>query len=328
MTSILLLVSLFSVCLILASRDTGMFADAENYAEYFNAVGLGHEVNAEPSFVFIADFVNSADLDVRGLFFIYLLLGLFLKGSFFILKMPEHLHISLLYFTGYFVVHDLVQIRIGAALGVALWAVFLLGERKLWASLLLWFVAFTLHFSTLLLALLSLFLYVIENNRGGISLVRYIALANMIVAITLFFGVYLGNLSFISLLTTLLSDATLIPQRYIENYIDSGEVIGFEKIIYSFTLGITALYALNKGMLVSFMARHAAISITFAVLILVAFKDMPVIGSRFADTLLFFAPLMVFDLYKKNRMLGQILFLWMLFVQVVNLIFFSTVISV
>lgn len=327
MISLLFLV-LFSACLLLANRDTGMFADAENYSEYFNAVISGHEVNAEPSFVFIANLVNFAHLDVRGLFFIYLLLGLFLKGAFFLLKMPRHLHISLIYFTGYFIVHDLVQIRIGAALGVALWAVFLLGERKLWASILLWMVAFTLHYSTLLLAILSISLYVIESNRAGLLIVHRIALANMAVVTTLLFGVLLWDISLISLLTSLLSESTLIPKRYTENYIDSSEVIGFQKIIYSFALAITATYALNRRMLVSFVARHAAVSLTFAVLILTVFKDMPVIGSRLADMLLFFAPLMVFGIYRVKRVFGIVLLSWMLFVQLVNLFFFSKVIFI
>lgn len=328
MTSQLLLFALFAGCLILANRDASMFADAENYSEYFDAVGLGHEINAEPSFVFIADFVNSINLDVAGLFFIYLLLSLFLKGAFFILKMPNHLHISLLYFTSYFIVHDLVQIRIGAALGVALWAVFLLGEKKLWASLFLWLFAFSLHFSSLLLAILSILLYVAENNKVSLSFVRYIASINMIIGTTLLLGAYFWNLSFILLLTNLLSDTSVIPQRYIENYIDSGGVVGFEKIIYSFTLGISAVYALYKRMLAGFMATHAAVSMTFAFLILVAFKDMPVIGSRFADILLFFTPFLVFGVYRENKMLGQILFLWILFVQSINLIFFSKVIFI
>ena len=325
---LLLFLALFSACLILANRDTGMFADAENYSEYFSAVVSGHEVNAEPSFVFIANLVDSAHLDVRGLFFVYLLLGLFLKGSFFLLKMPKHLHISLIYFTGYFVVHDLVQIRIGAALGVALWAVFLLGERKLWASVFLWVIAFALHFSTLLLAIISIFLYFVEINRAGLLIVRRIAFVNMVIVITLLLGVVLLNVSLVSLFASFLGDLTLIPKRYLENYLDSSEVVGFQKIIYSFTLAIVAVYALNRRMLASFVARHAAVCLTFSALILIAFNDMPVIGARLADVLMFFAPLMVFGIYREKRVFGIVLLSWMLFVQLINLFFFSKVIFI
>lgn len=327
MKSLLFLV-LFAACLILANRDTGMFADAENYSEYFNAIVSGYNVNAEPSFIFIANLINSVNLDVRGLFFVYLLLGVFLKGSYFILKMPRHLHIALLYFTNYFIVHDLVQIRIGAALGVALWAVYLLGERKILASLLLWIVAFSLHFSTLLLAIISLLLYIIESNKRKLLIFSWVSLSIISMTTILLLGFFLGGISFNSLFASLFSEISLIPQRYVENYIESEDVIGFSKIIYSFILSTVAFYALNKRMLVSFVARHAAVSLTFASFILVSFKNMPVIGSRLADTLLFFAPLMVFGIYKKNKILGISVYLWMLLVQTVNLFFFSKVIFI
>lgn len=322
----ILFVALFAICLIVANRDIGMFADAENYSEYFYSAASGSTINAEPSFILIAKFVDFFGLELSALFLIYALLGVFLKGAFFILKMPDHLHISLLYFTGYFVTHDLVQIRIGAALGLALWAVFLLGEKKLWLSALLWVFAFTLHFSTLLLACVSIILYFAEDTGSTLFNVGRIAFVNLVLATLLLLASIIFDSSFSSLIASAFSEMEFIPTRYTENYFVSDEVIGFSKIFYSFSLAFVALYALRRGMIVGFAYQHAAVSLTFAALLLIAMKDLPVIGSRLADIFLFFAPLMVMGIYKKNRVLGRFIFLSILAAQLINLIFFSILI--
>jgi len=74
------------------------------------------------------------------------------------------------------------------------------------------------------------------------------------------------------------------------------------------------------------VARHAALSLIGASLLLIAFKDIPVIGARLADTLLFFAPFMLFGLHATKPVLGRVVFFSMLTIQVVNLAFISTVI--
>lgn len=72
----------------------------------------------------------------------YLALGFFLKCLYFFLKMPGRFYLSLIYLTSYFVVHDLVQIRVGAALGLALWAVHYLGARNTLIASVLWRASF------------------------------------------------------------------------------------------------------------------------------------------------------------------------------------------
>lgn len=322
----LLFLMLIPACLMLANRDTGMFADADNYVEYFSAAVSDEVVNAEPSFVFIAKLINLTGSDVRGLFFVYLFLGFFLKSAFFLLKMPGHLKISLIYFTSYFVVHDLVQIRIGAALGVALWAVFLLDRRKLWASIFLWMISFALHFSTLLLALISISLYLLRDNKVVVFGTYRITFASVVFAVLLLFWYFLWGTSLASVITGFFSDFALIPKRYSENYIYSSEVVGVGKMLYSFMLAVVAVYALRKKIFVDFISRHAAVCLALSFFVLVAFNDMPVIASRLADTLLFFAPLMIFGIYRARPVFGAVLLSSMLIVQTTNLFLFSKII--
>lgn len=183
--------------------------------------------------------------------------------SLLFLKMPVHVYLSLIYFTSYFVIHDLVQIRVGAALGLALWAVHHLGERNILVASLLWLVSFFLHFSVAILAALSFFIFAVDSGRiWGLSVARlgYILL---IVNGTLFVWVFLLGSQFSELLRNLLEQHAILPGRYVDNYLEPGDFVGPSKIAYACALGVLALYALHRGLLLTFVARHAALCLVF-----------------------------------------------------------------
>lgn len=318
------LLGLFALCFVLASRDPALFADGDNYAEYVELVLAGVDVHAEPSFHLIVNMIG--ELGLYGVFLLYLVLGFFLKSSYFLLKMPRGFHLILIYLTSYFVLHDLVQIRVGSALGLALWAVHFLGERKLIIAALLLSASFLLHFSVAIVAIFSIFIYAVDNGKiKGLNMVR-LGYASLLASYVLCALVFLLNVSFLEIASNLMDHYELLPKRYVDNYLDLDELIGISKIVYVFALASVALYSLHKGLLLTFVARHAALSLIVASLILIAFRNMPVIGARVADTFIFFAPLMLFGLYATKPIFGRVVFCSMLTIQVVNLAFFSTVI--
>jgi EpsG family len=315
---------LIALCFILAGRDPAIFADGDNYAEYVELVQAEIDVHAEPSFYFVVELVG--ELGLYGVFFVYLMLGFFLKGMYFLLKMPVGFHLILIYLTNYFVIHDLVQIRVGAALGLALWAVYYFGERNIRIASLLMLASFLLHFSVAILAVFTFFIYAVDNGKiKGLNVVRF-GYALFLVSCLLLVLTFLLEFSFLDILLYFSDRNEFLPKRYVENYLQLGESIGFLKIIYSFALAFVALYALHRDLLLKFVARHAALSLIGASLLLIAFKDIPVIGARLADTLLFFAPFMLFGLHATKPVLGRVVFFSMLTIQVVNLAFISTVI--
>ena len=75
------LLGLFALCFVLASRDPVLFADGDNYVEYVELVLAGVDVHAEPSFHLIVNLIG--ELGIYGVFFLYLVLGFFLKSSYF-----------------------------------------------------------------------------------------------------------------------------------------------------------------------------------------------------------------------------------------------------
>lgn len=317
---------LLVLCLALANRDPALFADGENYAEYVDLVLAGADVNAEPSFRWIVGLVDTLGLGLGGIFFVYLILGYFLKGLYFFVKMPGLGWVSLIYFSSYFVLHDLVQIRVGAALGLGLWAVHYLGERRHALAAVLWFAAFLLHYSAAVLAVLSFFIYAVDSGKvRGLGTVQ-LSHAMLLMTALLFVWVFLLGSPFSEILRVLLDRYALLPKRYVENYLEPGDVIGLGKMAYVLVLAAVAAYALHRQLLGNFLARHAALCMIAASAVVLAFTDMPVIGARVADMLLFFSPLMVAGLYLSQPAWGQILLFSMVSIQIINLAFFSMVI--
>lgn len=318
------LLGLIALCFVLAHRDPALFADGENYAEYVELVLSGVDVHAEPSFHLIVEQIG--ELGLYSVFLIYLVFGFFLKSTYFLFMMPGNFHLILLYLTSYFVMHDLVQIRVGAALGLALWAVHHLGEKNFFISLALFIASFFLHYSVAILAVFSIFIYAVDSGKIKFLNVLWIGYALLLISCVLVVLVFLFNLSFLDILTNLLDHYDILPKRYVDNYLKLDELIGISKIVYAFVLAVIALYALHQNLLLTFVARHAALSLIFSSLILIAFRNIPVIGARIADTFIFFAPLMLFGLCFTKPIFGRVVFFSMLAIQVVNLAFFSTVI--
>ncbi len=318
------LLALIALCFVLAGRDPALFADGENYAEYVELVLSGVNVHAEPSFHLIVEQIG--ELGLYGVFLIYLIFGFLLKCAYFLFRMPGNFHIILIYLTSYFVIHDMVQIRVGAALGLALWAIHHLAERNIFVALALFIISFFMHFSVAILAVFSIFIYAVDSGKiKGLNVV-WLGYALFLMSCVLIVLVFLLNLSFSDILANLLDQYDILPKRYVDNYLEFDGLIGVPKIAYAFVLAFVALYALRQGLLLTFVARHAALSLIFSLLILMAFRNAPVIGARIADTFLFLAPLMLFGLYFTKPIFGRVVFFSMLTIQVVNLAFFSTVI--
>jgi hypothetical protein len=315
---------LIALCFVFAGRNPALFSDAENYAEYIELINYGVNVNAEPSFYLIVRWVGS--LGLYGVFFVYLVLGFLLKSTYFLLKMPGGSHLILLYLTNYFVIHDLVQIRVGAALGLTLWAIHNLGKRNIFIALFLLMSAFFLHFSLAVLAFFSIIVFAVDNKIIKGLTIFHLGCAFLFVSCILIPLVFLFELSFLGILSNTFDLSEIIPERYLQNYLVSGDLIGISKILYSFVLAVIAMYALYQGLLLTFVARYSAVSLIFALFVLIVFWDISVIGTRIADTFLFFAPLMIFGLYATKPILGRATFFFLLTIHIINLAFFSTVI--
>lgn len=318
---------LLGFCFLLANRDATMFYDAENYADYFNEIIIGNPVNVEGSFIYIAQLVDFLGLGLSGLFFFYAFFGIFLKIAFYIFKLPKYVHLILLYFSSYFVVHDLVQIRIGAALGISLWAIYFIGKNYISRAIVLFIIAVGIHLSALALCFFSIFFFWINKIKESSEIFYRLSLLIFILSISILLSNALFGFSLKSLIILASDYSDWIPLRYKENYFESDVKIGFGKVFYCLVLSVIALIYLRYRSNHNFLSTYASVSIVFACLILVTMIDLPVIGARLADIFLFLSPLMVYGVYLINKISGRILFFSMLTIQLINILYFSTVIK-
>lgn len=119
-----------------------------DYGEYVDAYKYGSE-RIEYSFVLIAQISKSLG-SISYLFFIYACISIGIK-MYLIKKISLHYWASLaLYLSYFFVLHDLIQIRAGAASAFLLLSFYMLYKDKIKAGLLFWLLAIFFHYSAVI----------------------------------------------------------------------------------------------------------------------------------------------------------------------------------
>lgn len=146
----LLIYGVFGIALILIAgmRGVGSVPDSDAYEFlYYNDTDSVKMMLYEPSFNFIIDILQSFSLGVNALFFTYAIISVPIHLSLFwkVSKLP--LLTLTIYISYYFMMHELVQIRAGAAAGFFLWAVYFYVEKKKLLTLLMILLATLFHYS-------------------------------------------------------------------------------------------------------------------------------------------------------------------------------------
>lgn len=135
--------------LIAAFRNGESFRDYDMYVNMFQG---NNDTIVEPSFVFIRFIVKFflGDNSIY-LFIIFAIIGVSLK--FIAIKQLTELwfYSILIYLSNFFILHEMTQIRVGVASALFLLCIKPIYERNLKRFLLFAFLAFTFHFSALII---------------------------------------------------------------------------------------------------------------------------------------------------------------------------------
>lgn len=173
--------------LVSAFRPYDFDNDAYSYVELFNGIGFAAEF-IEPTFRFISFVIHNYLFDnVRLLFLVYALLGVYLK-LYAIRKYSDYYLISLLiYYSNLFLFQEMTQIRVGVGCAILLLSIKPLLERNLVKFLLIVFVASLFHYSLLISLCLYLF------NSKHINVKAYCFFLILIYSLD-FFGIHFASL--------------------------------------------------------------------------------------------------------------------------------------
>lgn len=168
---------LFSIC---AFRPSGIDRDYETYVSAFNGDNISNAI-FEPSFIFISYIVTTFfKSNTIYLFIIYALLGVVIK-SFAIKKIANFYVISLLlYFSYFFTLHEMTQIRIGAACSIFLLSIPSLYNRNIYKYFIYVILAITLHFTAILLVFLWFIDYKKLNKYSWVFIMIFSMLIGII----------------------------------------------------------------------------------------------------------------------------------------------------
>jgi hypothetical protein len=152
---------LFSIA---AFRGNNDFDYAGYIAVYNKAVSVNN-LRIEPTFLFISFLVKHIFNNVLFLFIIYAFLGVFLK-FYAIKKLTDLYFLSILiYFSNFFIFHEMTQIRVGVASALLLISIKPLLERNFKVYIIIIFVAFLFHYSSLL----ALPLYFLNGKKINVT---------------------------------------------------------------------------------------------------------------------------------------------------------------
>lgn len=138
-------------------REVGLDHDSTNYEYVFTHTNSPLLGLMEFSFLFISNIINFFADDVHVLFFVYACLGVLLKLKAIKELSPFYFLPLIIYFSNYFMLHEMTQIRAGVAASMLLMSIRPLSEgRKLTATFWILLALFFHYSSAILIPILFL----------------------------------------------------------------------------------------------------------------------------------------------------------------------------
>jgi hypothetical protein len=140
--------------------------DYQGYVTLFNKASNLTSIRIEPTFLIISYIAKHLFNNVLFLFLIYALIGVSLN-FYAIKKLTDFCLLSVLvYFSNFYLLHEMTQIRVGVASALILLSIKPLLEKKLIPFLIIIAIAFTFHYS----AILALPLYFLDGRKINVTL--------------------------------------------------------------------------------------------------------------------------------------------------------------
>lgn len=175
------LIFLFLLSLFAGLRSEESSTDYSEYVKIFNNISSNkllfydQKMMVEPTFYTIASLLRTQEISIVFLFLIYASLALFLKGK-TILRDSKYIFCSLIiYYSNFFLLHEMTQIRAGVATGFFLLSIPSIESKKFKSFLLYMLFAILFHIS----AVLYLPLFFLKDkslNKKNYSLLLLIAI--------------------------------------------------------------------------------------------------------------------------------------------------------
>lgn len=167
-------------------RPIGIDKDSMQYYGYY----LGHfDELVEYTFILISDIVRSTIGDVRGVFLIYALIAIPLKGFVFARLSREAFLLLAVYMSNFLILHDMTQIRVGAAMAFIFLGFYYFTQGRRWPFFALILIATTFHVS----AILMLCVLVFRNRELSKRMRIVLAFVPLLACTSVFFDINIST---------------------------------------------------------------------------------------------------------------------------------------
>lgn len=304
--------------LLIPFRFFSQILDTASYIEIINKINAGLNVDIESSFLYVSKLSNFLKLDYYGVFLVYAIIGFFLK-LIVVKRISSFPFISMaIYFSHYFFLNELIQIRTGAALTFAILSIWYLAKDKSWlfglfAMLSIWF-----HNSFLILFIVVILFYlsriVIKNNNQLIALVMILFQLLILVLIIL-------HLDFIKMFSDyLLSNVNFGKiQAYLTHYEADFFRFSYLKLLFFIFITSPGIYLLLKDKVNSLFIWYCILLNITSTIIYGVFFNFTTIGIRLSDIFMFFSIFTIPYYIEKFKYLGYIISYVVILVYIANL---------
>lgn len=261
--------------LIAALRSDQVDLDYKGYVDYYNDVLDAGFSNVEPTFILLSHLIKNFTDETLPLFIFYAALGITLKlvGIAQLSKFP--LASLLVYFSGFFLLWEMTQIRAAVAGGLLLLCVSQIRHRRLLAFLGLWGLAVSFHYAALIL----LPLYFLRSDSAS-AWIYYLLLP-------LATASYMANVNLVELASFAPIQLIELKIKSYETYADA-DVDNIYNAVYLSRCSLALLLFANRD----FLSRQneyfiVMLKIYFVALFIhVALASIPGISSRLSELLM------------------------------------------
>lgn len=273
--------------LLAAFRNSELDRDYLGYIEYYNAVINNSFSRIEPSFILISKMIDKLFDNNLLLFIIYAFLGVSLK--FYAISKLTNLRLlsSLIYFSSFFLLFEMTQIRVGVATGLLLLSIVPIKERKLGLFLIIASLAFFFHYSAIVI-------FPLYFLKGDIINLKFYVILIPIAYLIYYLEV---NLFFMTKIITIPLIQIKMDSYYykasINNNINILNFVQLSRIVLAYLF-------LWKWQLITETNAFGIILIkiyVIALFIFVAFANVPTISSRVSEFLLIVEIILIPFLY-------------------------------
>jgi hypothetical protein len=242
------------------------------YVQYYNNIREISFTFLEPTYFVISEVSRIIFDGPIGVFIIYSILGVTLKGLAFI-KLSKYYLISMILYCGsFFLLHEMTQIRVGVAAGIFLLSIPSIVERKPWHFIGFLAIGILFHYSLMIFA----FVYFLDPKKLNPKIyltVVFVAFAAALVGFNLASFFQLIRLGFI---TDKLNAYKVLLDEGINSDIKLINPLLFLRII------VLAFFAMNWKILQE-RNVYSVILIkiyAFSIFFFIAFADLPVLAGR------------------------------------------------